>query len=209
MNLKLTYFQLGMLPTNVYLGVNEETGNVFLVDPAVYEPQVEEVMKEIGIKNLQYILLTHGHFDHILGVNEFKKNHPEAKVVIHKEDEAFLTDTKLSHSMMHGLTQEPITADVLVEDGDVLAFDDNEFKVVHTPGHTRGSVVYLLDDLMFSGDTLFQLSCGRTDFPESDPAAMGPSLQKLAALDGNYHVLPGHNAFSELDFERKNNPFMR
>ena len=209
MNLKLTYFQLGMLPTNVYLGVNEETGNGFLVDPAVYEPQVEEVMKEIGIKNLQYILLTHGHFDHILGVNEFKKNHPEAKVVIHKEDEAFLTDTKLSHSMMHGLTQEPITADVLVEDGDVLAFDDNEFKVVHTPGHTRGSVVYLLDDLMFSGDTLFQLSCGRTDFPESDPAAMGPSLQKLAALEGNYHVLPGHNAFSELDFERANNPFMR
>lgn len=209
MTLKLTYFQLGMLPTNVYLGVNEETGNGFLVDPAVYEPQVEDVIKEMGIKNLQYILLTHGHFDHILGVNEFKKNHPEAKVVIHKEDEAFLTDTVLSHSMMHGLTQEPITADVLVEDGDVLAFDDTGFKVVHTPGHTRGSVVYLLDDLMFSGDTLFQMSCGRTDFPESDPASMRPSLQKLAALNGNYHVLPGHNAFSDLDFERKNNPFMK
>lgn len=209
MTLKLTYFQLGMLPTNVYLGVNEETGNGFLVDPAVYEPQVEDVMKEIGIKNLQYILLTHGHFDHILGVNGFLKNHPEAKVVIHREDEAFLTDTVLSHSRMHGLTQEPIKADILVEDGDVLAFDDAEFKVVHTPGHTRGSVVYLLNDLMFSGDTLFQLSCGRTDFPESDPAAMGPSLQKLAALEGNYHVLPGHNAFSELDYERANNPFMR
>lgn len=209
MTLKLTYFQLGMLPTNVYLGVNEETGNGFLVDPAVYEPQVEDVIKELGIKNLQYILLTHGHFDHILGVNEFKKNHPEAKVVIHKEDEAFLTDTVLSHSMMHGLTQEPITADVLVEDGDVLAFDDTGFKVVHTPGHTRGSVVYLLDDLMFSGDTLFQLSCGRTDFPESDPYSMTPSLKKLAALEGNYHVLPGHNAFSDLDFERKNNPFMK
>lgn len=209
MTLKLTYFQLGMLPTNVYLGVNEETGNGFLVDPAVYEPQVDDVIKELGIKNLQYILLTHGHFDHILGVNEFKKNHPEAKVVIHKEDEAFLTDTVLSHSKMHGLTQEPVKADVLVEDGDVLAFDDTGFKVVHTPGHTRGSVVYLLDDLMFSGDTLFQMSCGRTDFPESDPASMRPSLQKLAALEGNYHVLPGHNAFSDLDFERKNNPFMK
>ena len=209
MELKLTYFQLGMLPTNVYLGVNEETGNGFLVDPAVYEPQVEDVMKEIGIKNLQYILLTHGHFDHILGVNGFLKNHPEAKVVIHREDEAFLTDPVLSHTFKHGLTQEPIKADIIVEDGDVLAFDDTEFKVVHTPGHTRGSVVYLLDDLMFSGDTLFQLSCGRTDFPESDPAAMGPSLQKLAALEGNYHVLPGHNAFSELDYERANNPFMR
>ena len=209
MTLKLTYFQLGMLPTNVYLGVNEETGNGFLVDPAVYEPQVEDVMKEIGIKNLQYILLTHGHFDHILGVNGFLKNHPEAKVVIHREDEAFLTDPVLSHTFKHGLTQEPIKADIIVEDDDVLAFDDTEFKVVHTPGHTRGSVVYLLDDLMFSGDTLFQLSCGRTDFPESDPAAMGPSLQKLAALEGNYHVLPGHNAFSELDYERANNPFMR
>lgn len=209
MTLKLTYFQLGMLPTNVYLGVNEETGNGFLVDPAVYEPQVEDVMKEIGIKELKYILLTHGHFDHILGVNGFLKNHPEAKVVIHREDEAFLTDPVLSHTFKHGLTQEPIKADIIVEDGDVLAFDDTEFKVVHTPGHTRGSVVYLLDDLMFSGDTLFQLSCGRTDFPESDPAAMGPSLQKLAALEGNYHVLPGHNAFSELDFERANNPFMR
>ena len=209
MTLKLTYFQLGMLPTNVYLGVNEETGNGFLVDPAVYEPQVEDVMKEIGIKNLQYILLTHGHFDHILGVNGFLKNHPEAKVVIHREDEAFLTDPVLSHTFKHGLTQEPIKADIIVEDGDVLAFDDAEFKVVHTPGHTRGSVVYLLNDLMFSGDTLFQLSCGRTDFPESDPAAMGPSLQKLAALEGNYHVLPGHNAFSELDYERANNPFMR
>ena len=209
MTLKLTYFQLGMLPTNVYLGVNEETGNGFLVDPAVYEPQVEDVMKEIGIKNLQYILLTHGHFDHILGVNGFLKNHPEAKVVIHREDEAFLTDPVLSHTFKHGLTQEPIKADIIVEDGDVLAFDDTEFKVVHTPGHTRGSVVYLLDDLMFSGDTLFQLSCGRTDFPESDPAAMGPSLQKLAALEGNYHVLPGHNAFSELDYERANKPFMR
>lgn len=209
MELKLTYFQLGMLPTNTYLGVNEETGNGFLVDPAVYEPQVEDAMKEMGVRNLQYILLTHGHFDHILGVNGFLKNHPEAKVVIHKEDEAFLTDTVLSHSMMHGLTQEPVKADILVADGDVLPFDDTEFKVVHTPGHTRGSVVYLLNDLMFSGDTLFQMSCGRTDFPESDPAAMRPSLQKLAALEGNYHVLPGHNGFSDLDFERKNNPFMK
>ena len=209
MELKLTYFQLGMLPTNTYLGVNEETGNGFLVDPAVYEPQVEDAMKEMGVRNLQYILLTHGHFDHILGVNGFLKNHPEAKVVIHKEDEAFLTDTVLSHSMMHGLTQEPVKADILVADGDVLPFDDTEFKVVHTPGHTRGSVVYLLNDLMFSGDTLFQMSCGRTDFPESDPAAMRPSLQKLASLEGNYHVLPGHNGFSDLDFERKNNPFMK
>ena len=208
MTLKLTYFQLGMLPTNVYLGVNEETGNGFLVDPAVYEPQVEDVMKEIGIKNLQYILLTHGHFDHILGVNGFLKNHPEAKVVIHREDEAFLTDPVLSHTFKHGLTQEPIKADIIVEDGDVLAFDDTEFKVVHTPGHTRGSVVYLLDDLMFSGDTLFQLSCGRTDFPGGSMKEMSASLKRLATLPPSTEVVPGHGCATTIAREVQTNPFM-
>ncbi|MBQ5684121.1 MAG: MBL fold metallo-hydrolase, partial [Clostridia bacterium] len=76
MELKITYFELGMLPTNTYLGVNEETGNAFLVDPAVYEKSVDDAMEELGVKSLQYILLTHGHFDHILGVAGFLKTHP-------------------------------------------------------------------------------------------------------------------------------------
>jgi len=209
MELKITYFELGMLPTNTYLGVNEETGNAFLVDPAVYEKSVDDAMEELGVKSLQYILLTHGHFDHILGVSGFLKTHPEAQVVIHREDEAFLTDPVLSHTAKHGLSQVAVSADILVKDGDELPFDDAEFRVLHTPGHTKGSVVYLLNELMFCGDTLFQMSCGRTDFPESDPASMKPSLQRLAALNGNYHVLPGHGPFSDLAFERTNNPFLK
>lgn len=209
MDLKVTYFMLGPLPTNVYVGVNAETGHAFLVDPAIYDDSVYEAMTELGVKHLDYILLTHGHFDHILGVPGFKEKFPEAKVVISKEDAAFLTDPVLSHSALHGIEQPAMTPDLLVGDGDTLPFEGEEFKVVHTPGHTAGSVCFLLNDLLFCGDTLFHLSCGRTDFPESVPEKMGPSLKKLAALPGNFHVLPGHNELSDLDFERANNPYMR
>lgn len=208
MKLKLASIELGPLPTNCYIGVNEETGHGFLVDPAKYHDKVVEAMREMGIEQLDYILLTHGHFDHILGVPGFLEKFPEAKVVIHKLDEPFLTDPVLSHSAAHGLDQPDMKADLVVEDGDTVPFDDAVFHVVHTPGHTTGSIVYLLDDIMFAGDTLFRLSCGRTDFPESDPAAMRPSLQRLASLDGNYAVLPGHGPTSDLDYERQNNPFM-
>ncbi len=209
MNLKIAAFSLGFLPTNTYLCVNEDTGHAFLVDPAVYEEGVETALKQMGGTELTYILLTHGHFDHILGVNEFKANHPEAQVVISEEDKPFLTDPQLSHSIMHALNQEPIPCDRTVGDGDKLPFDDADIRVIATPGHTPGSVCFLLEDVLFTGDTLFRTSCGRTDFPESVPAKMRGSLQKLAALDGNYQVLPGHEAFSDLDFERRNNPYLR
>lgn len=209
MNLKVAHYSLGLLPTNTFLCFHEETGNGFLVDPAVYSQEVEDAIGHLGIRQLQYILLTHGHFDHILGVNGFLEHHPDAQVVVTELDKPFLTDSVLSHSFGHDLSQDPIRADRIVGDGDLIPFDDDVIRVVATPGHTPGSVCYLIDDVMFSGDTLFQLSCGRTDFPEGNGSDMRVSLQKLKALDGNYHVLPGHGPFTDLDFERKNNPYMR
>ena len=208
MELQLAYFRLGLLPTNTYVLFNED-GHAVLVDPAVYREDVYEAMVDMGVKTLDYILLTHGHFDHILGVPGFKEKFPEAKVVISEDDEAFLFDPVLSHSALHGIEQQSVTPDLLVKDGDELPWEGETFQVLHTPGHTAGSVCFLLDTMLFSGDTLFRMSCGRTDFPESIPEKMGPSLKKLAALPGNYTVLPGHNEFSDLDFERANNPYMR
>ena len=209
MTLKLAQFETGFLPTNTYVGFNEETGHGFLVDPGDYDAQIDEAMKELGITQLDYILLTHGHFDHILGVPGFRENHPEAAVVISKTDAPFLTDPVLSHCAAHGIPQEPVEADLLVEDGSVIPFDDGQLTVIATPGHTAGSVCFVIEDILFAGDTLFAMSCGRTDFPESVPDQMRPSLQKLAALDGDYNVLPGHDALTTLEYERAHNPFLQ
>lgn len=208
MNLKLAHFVLGPIQTNAYVVVNEDTGTGFLVDPGEYREEVEDTIKELGIKELKYILLTHGHYDHILGVNGYLKNHPGAHVVISKWDEKYLTDGTFSLATKHGLQQDTIPSDIIIEDGSTLEFDDTQIQVVHTPGHTPGGVCFLLDDFMFSGDTLFKNSCGRTDFQESSTEAMLQSLDRLAAIDKNYYVLPGHGPFSTLDEERKNNPYM-
>ena len=209
MKLKLAHFILGPIQTNTFAGVNEETGNGFLVDPAVYDERVDKELADLGITNLQYIFLTHGHFDHILGVNGFLETHPEAKVVISENDAKYLTDSRLSHSAKHGFSQEPIRYDVIAREGERIPFDDITLKVIETPGHTAGSVVYLLDDIMFAGDTLFQGSCGRTDFEEGSAADMQKSLARLKSLEGNYTVLPGHGPFTTLDDERKYNPYMK
>lgn len=208
-NVKIAQLVIGMLHTNCYLVVGANTGEGMVIDPAVYDDRIPEILEEMEMKSLRYILLTHGHMDHILGVNAVKAKFPEAQIVGPKGDAEFFTNPYLSLAERFGQHQDPIPVDRFVSEGDELPFDNYRIKVVETPGHTDGSSCYLLGDIMFSGDTLFRGSMGITTHPTGDADLERKSLQKLKNLPGDYKVLPGHGALTTLQQERENNIYMR
>ncbi len=189
--------------TNTYIVTCEETGETAVVDPSLPE---EKLVEKLENKNVKYILLTHGHFDHIGGVNLVKEK-TGAKVVVHKYDEEMLSDPNKNY----GNDNTPIYVDVLVEDGSELMLSNSKITVLHTPGHTKGGVCYIFPDdrVMFSGDTLFRLTAGRTDLYGGDARTELMSLAKIAELEGDYQVYPGHDRATTLDFERQYNRYMR
>ncbi len=206
--MKTEIFQVGIIDTNCYLVTDEETGESLVVDPGAVSQELLEALKD---KNIKYILLTHGHYDHILGVAELKRI-TGADVLISEEDAECLYNDELSRAGLHfPEPQEHIRADRTLSDGDTIKFGKSEIKVLHTPGHTPGCVCYIFenDKVIFSGDTLFRLSRGRTDFASGSTADIMKSLSALSELDGDYAVFPGHAEATTLDFERKYNPYMR
>lgn len=146
------------------------------------------------------ILLTHGHFDHVGAVAELQRAYPNLPVYIHPAD----VGTRQPDLQFPGCpNQKP------VGEGDSLTFNGLTISVLHTPGHSPGSVVYQIGDCLFTGDTLFAGSMGRTDFPGGSFPEMMSSLRRLASLEGDFKVYPGHMEFSTLEIERKNNPYLR
>ena len=202
--MKVSYKVFCDLDNNCYLLLDETTNKSALIDCTVADDRMREL---IGDTELQYILLTHGHFDHIGGVRDIKKEYG-CKVVISSVDAPMLSSGKASLAAFCGAEQNDTEPDITVQDGDEIEVGTLKIKVLSTPGHTSGSVCYVVGDALFSGDTLFYCSCGRTDFPTGSSDDMIKSLKKLASLDGNYKVYTGHNQLSDLDFERKNNPYM-
>ena len=203
--MKVISEKFGSMDNNCSLIIDEKTNQSALVDCNEFS---QKMIDMIGDTDLKYILLTHGHFDHIIGAKSVKEKYG-AQVVISKEDEPMLNSSKLSLAVFCNAPQNNVDADIIVKDGDEITLGETKIKVMATPGHTSGSVCYIAENCIFSGDTLFYCSCGRTDFPSGSHEQMMSSLQKLKALDGDYKVYTGHNNLTTLDFERKNNPYMK
>ena len=206
--LKLTTFSPSMVYANCYILKDEESGEALVVDPGCYNKRLEAMLKNEGITSLRYILLTHGHFDHISGVGDLQ-NSFGGKVVIRLEDAPCLHNRDESLASKFHFSQNEAKADIVLDGGEELPFGKYKIKVLYTPGHTKGSVCYTVDDIMFSGDTLFKDTVGRTDFPGGSYDEMMDSMKKLAAHESDFTVYPGHDVSTTLEREKRYNPYMK
>ena len=206
-DMKILTYSVGLNYTNCYLVYDEKSKNACLIDAAEYDDRIFDAILENSL-SLEYIILTHGHFDHILGAEAFKEK-TGAVIVIHELEKEYLEDPEKSMTYLNN--RETVTADILLKDNDILNVGDISLKVIHTPGHTKGSSCFIIekDKIMFSGDTLFKGSIGRYDFYGGDYNILMESLQKLKSLNVNYTIYPGHGDATTLDDEIAENPYFR
>ena len=203
-------FPLGAVSANCYI-ISDGQGNGAVVDPGDYHPILESELIKAGVENLQYILCTHGHFDHVSGVARLKAKHPEAQIVCGVEDAPALMSSRLSLADYFGLPYEPCTADKAVKSGDSFSVGDLAFTVIGAPGHSLGGVVYYCprEKVMFTGDTIFKGSIGRTDLYGGDYAVLLKTLKKLEAYPPETVLYTGHGEKTTIDYELKYNPYLR
>lgn len=203
--MQIQCFEVGPLPTNCYFLTDEATGKTAVIDPGAYDTQVRQAAAK---HDVALILLTHAHFDHIMGVGDLVAQ-TGAKVYLDAADADMAKDPRRNLSGMMNLGRvKPFTLDVLLHDGDTFSLGSLQIRVLHTPGHTPGGCCYLVEDAIFAGDTIMGGSVGRTDFPGGDYRALMASLQRIKALPGDWHIYPGHGPETTLDWERRNNPYL-
>ena len=199
--MKIISMQVGPIMTNCYILIDEESKKTAVIDPGEDADRILAALREED-SQVEYILLTHGHYDHTTAVPELHAALPQARIYIHQAD-ANGAGSKLFP--LAGQVEDLL----LYDEGDTLALGGLTIQVLHTPGHSPGSVTLQVGDVLFSGDTLFAASCGRTDLPGGSYDQMMASLKRLGELEGEFRVLPGHNAPSTLDREREYNSFVR
>lgn len=206
MEYKIIKLVVGQLQENCFI-LFDENKDAFVVDPGESSENIIEAIEKNSL-NIKYILLTHGHFDHVGAVAALVEKY-KAPVYLSKKDRVFLESPKEVRASAFGMQIEAADVDVFVKDGDEIPFSGGTIKVIETPGHTLGSVCYLFENYLFAGDTLFNGSIGRTDFPESDHSLMVESLKKLKKLDDEIYVLSGHGPESQMSYEKMTNPYLR
>lgn len=196
---------VGPVGTNCYLLQDEETKKAAVIDPGDNGKEIAELLEKEGY-SIEMVLLTHGHFDHVDGVRDLLSVTGAIPVYISPKDYP-TCPTGFGMSATDGLGE--LESVRFVKEGDVIPLGNLSIKVLETPGHTPGCVTYMVGNYLFSGDTLFAGSCGRTDFANSNHSHMMASLKRLAELEGDFYVYPGHMNASTLNRERRNNPYLR
>ena len=198
--MKVKLLRVGPIGTSCYILEDDQTNLAAVIDPGDEPELIQEALEKEGVE-VRYLLLTHGHYDHTTAVPALHRVYPQADIYIHQAD-----------ANGAGSTLFPLAGEVddlkLYDEGDVIRLGDHEIQVLHTPGHSPGSVTLKVEDVLFTGDTLFAGSCGRTDLRGGSYEQIMQSLKRLGELKGDFHVCPGHEATSTLERERRSNPFL-
>lgn len=213
--MKIERFMVGPLQACCYILTNEDTREAIIIDPGGDAQELIEFIKKNNL-NPRFLINTHGHGDHIGANKELKEAFSELKVCIHEKDEAMLTHPSKNLSFLGGFLYKSPPAEVVLKEGDKVSMEGIELEVIHTPGHTPGGICLLSRSkdghpgVLFSGDSLFQGSIGRTDLPGGDyPALIEALRKKVLILEGRTLVYPGHGDSTTVLEEKENNPFLQ
>ena len=203
----LKTFTVGPMEANCYILYHPDKGEGLIIDPGAEGPRLIRFIKEKRISIL-YIINTHGHPDHT-GANREVKEHTQAPILIHQYDAPMLTRSESVISLVFPSEYSSPPADTLLKGGDLIECAGRELKVLYTPGHTPGGISLLTEDSIFTGDTLFSGSIGRSDLPGGSPEVLLNSIDKILSLDENLTIYPGHGPSTTVGEELRNNPFVR
>ncbi len=195
--------------TNTYLVYEPQSRKAVIIDPAAEGEQISQLIQAKGLE-LSHILLTHGHSDHIGGIGFFKQLYPQAKLLIHQADAPMLTDARANLSAFFAQEVVCQPADAHLAHEQVITIGTEALKVLHTPGHTQGGVCFLSEQFLFSGDTLFDRSVGRSDLPGGDHTQLMASIRtQLWGLPDALLVYPGHGSATTLGEQKRDNPYLK
>ncbi len=198
----------GILSVNCYVVGDDKSGKAAVIDPGGDADKIMKVLKDNGFE-LAYIILTHAHGDHIGGVAELQAM-TKAPLYVHKKDLYILQNKNINYSAHMAMPEVELTTDNLLKDGDILPLGNASLRIIHTPGHSPGGICILVDKLLFTGDTLFSNSIGRTDLEGGDHNQLVKAIKKrLFVLDDDILVLPGHGPASRIGIEKLTNRYIR